>query len=909
MSDNKRLIIIDGNSLIFRAYYAIQRPMITKNGQYTQGIYGFLNMLSKLQKEYEPGYIVVSFDLAAPTFRHKEYSEYKATRKKMPPELAMQMEPMKEILEAMNIKILQLEGYEGDDIIGTVARRGEKAGLEPLIITGDRDALQLATDKTKVLITKKGISEFELFDAKHMQEVYNMTPLQFIDYKALRGDTSDNIPGLPGVGEKTAQKLIEEFGTVDNLLANTDKIEAAKLREKVSENKEIVILSKRLATINCEVPIDFEMADLQVKEPDNEKLINLYVKLEFNTFLKKMKANSISLDKHEVNHSSEEFNSKPSWNLKPEIFCGNIKETLKIVKENKLPICLCSFSDNNHKDKPAILGLAFAIVDGNKEGSAYFIKENDYNTIKDLVLEIAESKIPVIGHNLKSDYYAFLSNYEINLNGNAFNTLFDTGIAEYLLNPTAKDYLLHVLHLNYFQKEIRSFEDVDKETQQLDMFTDSAKLYSDFAAEYLSAILDVHDAQRKRLETEKLQKVAEEIEFPLIEVMASMEAEGFKMDVAVLEETGKALSEGIEKLTKEIYDLAGEEFNINSPQQLGSILFEKLGLPSGKKTKKGYSTNAEILEKLKDEYPIVAKILEYRTLSKLNSTYIHGLIPLQAKDGRIHAHFQQTVTATGRISCTEPNLQNIPVRQELGRTIRKAFIPRDEDHILVGADYSQIELRVLAHLSKEEHLIEAFNSGADIHRMTASKVFNIPFDEVTSLQRSNAKAVNFGVIYGMSSFGLASELNISRKAAEKYINDYFAKYTKVKQFMDDQVAQCKAKGYSVTMSGRKRTIPEIHASNFMVRQLGERLAMNTPIQGSAADIIKLAMIEVYRAIKRRGLKSRMILQVHDELIIDTLKSELDEVTALLKECMEGVMKLEVQLKAEPEIGDNWYMLK
>ena len=917
MTENKRLLIIDGNSLIFRAYYAIQRPMITKTGQYTQGIYGFLNMLSKLQKEYEPGYIAVSFDMAAPTFRHKEYSEYKATRKKMPPELAMQMEPMKEILNAMNIRILQMEGYEGDDIIGTVARRGEAAGLEPLIITGDRDALQLATEKTKVLITKKGISEFELFDAAHMMEVYNMTPAQFIDYKALRGDTSDNIPGLPGVGEKTAMKLIKDFKTVDNLLENIDNIESAKLREKVRDNKEIVILSQRLATINTSVPIDFEIADLQAKEPDYEKLINLYVKLEFNTFLKKLKtgASSIAAPATAIpnaENNSEAENNIPVWNFTPEIFEGGDKEITEIISAAKkagFPVCICAFSDDNHKAVPAVMGFAFAIAGDDKEGKAYFIREGSIEQLSAFAHEISACGLPIIGHNLKADYYSLLSNFEFNQKGSVFNTFFDTEIAEYLLNPTAKDYLLPVMHLNYFKKEIRSAEDIDKETAQLDMFTDSSKLYSDFAAEYLSAIMNIKEAQSKRLKAEKLIEVAEKIEFPLIEVMASMEVEGFRMDAAVLEETGRALTEGIEKLTKEIYSLAGLEFNINSPQQLGTVLFEKLGLPAGKKTKTGYSTNAEILDKLKGEYPIVAKILEYRTLSKLSSTYIHGLLPLRAKDGRIHAHFQQTVTATGRISCTEPNLQNIPVRQELGRTIRKAFIPRDNDHILIGADYSQIELRVLAHLSQEQHLIDAFNSGADIHRMTASKVFGIPFDEVTSLQRSNAKAVNFGVIYGMSSFGLASELNISRKAAESYINDYFAKYTNVKKFMDDQVAQCKATGYSLTMSGRKRAIPEIGASNFMVRQLGERLAMNTPIQGSAADIIKLAMISVYRALNERGFKSRLILQVHDELIIDALKSEQKAVEELLKECMEGVMKLDVQLKAEPEVGENWYMLK
>ena len=937
--NSKRLVIIDGNSLIFRAYYAIQRPMITKSGQYTHGIYGFLNMLSKIQKEYEPGYIAVTFDLAAPTFRHKEYAEYKATRKKMPPELAMQMEPMKEVLRAMNIHILEKEGFEGDDIIGTLARRGEKEGLEPLIITGDRDALQLATDVTKVLITKKGISEFELFDAAHMQEVYGMTPAQFIDYKALRGDTSDNIPGLPGVGEKTAQKLIADFETVDNLLDNIDKIQPAKLQEKVRDNKELVILSRRLATINCEVPIDFETAEFQVKEPDYEKLINLYVQLEFNSFLKKLSAGKAggatlhpspaatpSTQGEGAGQQPPQLAQCPIWTMTAQVLLGGAAEIEKLLGPaiaGKCPVVLTSFSDNNHRAKPEILGFGFAVLDNEiiaATGTVYFIKESDKEALEALVKLLSEHQIPIIGHNLKADYYALLCNFDFTekstanaaSNGNVFNTAFDTSVAEYLINPTAKDYLLNILYMSYFQKEIRSMAEFDSATGQLDMFSDKSADYADFAAEYIGGILSVYGAQKAVLEREELTKVADEIEFPLVEVMAAMEKEGFMMDANVLAETGKVLDESIEKLTKEIYALAGEEFNINSTQQLGIILFEKMGLPAGKKTKKGYSTSAEVLEKIRDEYPeykIVSKILEYRTLSKLSSTYIQGLLPLQAKDGRIHAHFQQTVTATGRISCTEPNLQNIPVRQELGRTIRKAFIPSDAEHTLIGADYSQIELRLLAHLSQEEQLIEAFNSGADIHRMTASKVFGIPFDEVTSLERSRAKAVNFGVIYGMSGFGLASELNISRKSAEKYIKDYFTKYTKVKAFLDGQVAKCKATGYSETMSGRKRAIPEISASNFMVRQFGERLAMNTPIQGSAADIIKLAMIAVYRELSKQGLESKLILQVHDELIIDAKKNELDRVEKLLKTSMEGVMKLSVELLAEPETGENWYELK
>lgn len=908
---NKTLVIIDGNSLINRAYYAMQRPMITKEGLYTHGVYGFINMLTKIEKDYEPGYMVVTFDLKAPTFRHEAYEGYKANRKGMPPELAMQMPLLKEVLDAMNIHRMELAGFEGDDLIGTVARRGEAEGLEPLIITGDKDALQLATDITKVLITKKGISEFELFDAAHMQEVYGMTPLQFIDYKGLRGDTSDNIPGIPGVGEKTATELIHTYGSVENLIEHAEEIPKAGLRQKVMDNANMAILSKKLATINTNAPIDFEFKELEYVEPNFDELIKVYVKLEFNSFLKKIKASGASISGAGASGAAalDSASSDSDFTFEekkytPHICDGDAIKLLNEEIESGRPICILTFSDGNHKDKPVIHGFFFTSGD-----KVCYVKEENIAEIEAIALRLSEKQAPLIGYNLKDDYHALLSLFDFKRKGAVFNTYFDVDVAEYVINPTASKYDLKSLSLSYIGKDIRSASDFDAETAQVDMFTDQSKIYADFGAEYISAIMNVMQYQEASIKEYGLTKIASDIEFPLIEVMASMEKEGFRLNPEVLTQIGESLTARIDELRSKIYEMAGEEFNINSPQQLGVILFEKMGLPAGKKTKKGYSTSADILDKLKDDYPVVALILEYRTLTKLNGTYIEGLIPLQARDERIHAHFQQTVTATGRISCTEPNLQNIPVRQELGRQIRKAFIPRDEDHILVGADYSQIELRVLAHLSGEQHLIDAFNAGEDIHRRTASKVFGVPFEDVTPTLRSNAKAVNFGVIYGMSGFGLASELNISRKSAEQYIKDYFDKYTLVKQYMDEQVAFAKEHGYSLTMMGRRRAIPEITASNFMVRQLGERLAMNTPIQGSAADIIKLAMIKTYIAIREAGMRTRLILQVHDELILDVPKDELEQAQKLLVESMQGVLKLKVELLAEENTANTWYDLK
>lgn len=882
-----RIVIIDGNSLINRAYYAMQRPMITKDGIYTQGIYGFINMLNKIKTDYEPGYLTVAFDLKAPTFRHLEYDQYKAGRKAMPPELVMQMPLLKDVLHAMNIKTLEMEGFEADDIIGTVAREGEEQGLCPMIITGDKDALQLATDKTQILITKKGISEFELFDHEKMLERYELTPQQFIDLKGLMGDSSDNIPGIPGVGEKTGITLLKQFGSVENLIVHTEEISKPALRKKVEENVQLAVMSKRLATINRYVPIEISFNEMKIAEPDYDQLIELYTKLEFNSFLKKLsdKKTKTELTPQEVPdvkmHILRNETELENWKLQES--CGMF---LKV------------FSDFNHVQQPDITGI---FLMGNCD--AWYINCDEVSA-EMAVSALNRQKLSLWGHDIKDDLYALtmfgFSQYEV---------VYDTAIAEYVLDVSRNSYDLKSLAFERLHVEVEDAEDYITGSGQLDMFTDKTEKYASYGAICGGVATQLRKLQEKELTEKGLERVFYEAELPLIEVLADMEAEGIRADKKFLDDFGTDIQEKIQVLERQIYEYAGTTFNINSPYQLGDVLFEMLGLPAGKKTKRGYSTSADILEKIRDKHPIVDAVLEYRNLTKLKSTYVEGMKPLIGGDGKIRAHFQQTVTTTGRISCTEPNLQNIPIRQELGRRLRKAFLASDEKHILIGADYSQIELRVLAHLSQDESLLEAFNHGEDIHKTTASRVLGIPMDKVTAADRSRAKAVNFGVIYGMSGFGLSENLHITRKDAEAYIQTYFQKHAKVKEYMDQQIENCRRTGFSETILGRKRAIHEINASAYMVRQLGERLAMNSPIQGSAADIIKIAMIKVHRELKEKYPDSHLILQVHDELIIDSSRDELEEIKDLLVRNMEDAMKLSVKLLAEVNIGENWYDLK
>ena len=883
----KRIAIIDGYSLIFRAYYAMQRPMITSEGIYTQGIFGFLNMLNKIEEDFSPEYMAVAFDLKEPTFRHKEYEGYKAGRKPTPPELLMQVPLLKDILRAMKITILEVPGYEADDIIGTVSRIAEEQGFEPLIFTGDKDALQLTTDITKVIFTKRGVTDFDLYDRSKMEERYGLTPSQFIDLKGIMGDSSDNIPGIPGIGEKGGIELLTQFGSLEEVLAHTDEIRKPAMRKKVEENADLAVLSKHLATIIRDVPLEVGLEDMALEEPDYPELASIYKKLEFRSFLKKLGSKAFAAE------------DKPSFSKEDLEFRG---EKIGILDTRDL----YKLHDLKGKDVFFRMSGKFSHVDGMSTEGIFFLADNAYYvdfrlvSMDDFRDTLKDIDFKIYGHDIKNHLY-WLMRWDIGLK----EVSFDTSIAEYCLDVTRKDYSFRSVCAD--RLGIDPEEMMKPRDDQMTMFSDMRAKVDDFITEgcMVKALRKIQEAE---IIEKDLRKVFYSCELPLIEVLAAMENAGILCDREYLDEFGKSLEGEINSLEKEIYELAGEEFNIKSPSQLGDILFEKLGLPHGKKTKKGYSTSADILEKVKDDHPIVAKVLEYRNLTKLASTYIEGMKPLIAEDGRIHCHFQQTVTQTGRISCTEPNLQNIPVRQELGRKIRKAF-HAGEGKILVGADYSQIELRVLAHLSGDEALIEAFNNNEDIHRMTAARVLGIPAEDVKPIDRSRAKAVNFGVIYGMSSFGLSEEINVTRKEAEAYIKEYFNKHPGVKAYMDGQVALVKERGYSETILGRKRKINEINASNFMVRQLGERLAMNTPIQGSAADIIKIAMIRVYSELKAEHPDSRLILQVHDELIIEADKKELDEIKELLVRNMEEAMKLKVRLAADLNTSDNWYDLK
>ncbi len=914
----KKLVIIDGNSLVNRAFYAIQRPMITSDGFYTNGIYGFLSMLFKIRKDYEPTHMLVAFDRKAPTFRHLEFPDYKAGRKRMPEELAMEMPVLKELLSVMGIKTYELDGFEADDIMGTAVEMAESEGMPSLVITGDKDALQLAGSGCTVIINRKGVSDFVAYDEEVMKEEYGFSQSSFIDFKALYGDPSDNIPGVAGVGKVSAQKLIQQFGSIENLYENIGEVAGKSLKEKLENGRLDAFLSKRLATIIRNVPVEFSLDDCQIAPADRHRLIELYSRLEFKTYLAKLMKEGASAQagsgsaeaskdaavgaadaKGETSEASGEETCEPAATEAKII--TDASEAAEILKRafsaDELTVDLVS--DLSHVKKPSLECLEL-LWDG---GCAAVCPPKD-ELIRLAGEALKGSKTRLKGFNLGRLYYVLMA-HGIDVKG--LSTAFDCALAQYVLHPGTKAPELKTLIFELFHEDLGGEEAAGS---QVSMFGAQEKAASYASSgKKLALINKLAKQQKAEIEREGLGTVLYDIELPLCKVMASMEARGFRTDGTFLKNFGETLKKDISALEEEIHQLAGEKFNINSPKQLGSILFEKLGLPAGKKTKSGYSTSADILEKLAPDHLIVERILDYRTLSKLNSTYVEGMLPLIGEDGRIHAHFQQTVTATGRISCTEPNLQNIPVRQELGRRLRTAFTADSSDYVLIGADYSQIELRVMAHMSGDATLTEAFNRGLDIHRETASKVFGVPQELVTSQMRSNAKAVNFGVIYGMSGFGLASDLSISRKEAEQYISDYFKRFPQVKEFLDLSVAECRRTGSARTLYGRKREVPEIGASAFTVRQLGERLAMNTPIQGTAADIIKLAMIRVYDRLAEECPGSDLILQVHDELIINARKDQADKVRELLVREMENAAKLNVKLEVSLEEGDNWYQLK
>ncbi len=894
-----RFMIIDGNSLLHRAFHALPLLM-TKDGIYTNGVYGFLTMFYKVTEEYKPDYISVVFDKKTPTFRHIEFQDYKAGRAKTPDELGMQFPILKEIIDNMNVHRVEADGFEADDLAGTLSKIGEENDLEVVLVTGDKDYLQLASENTKVLLTRKGISSLEIYDRQAVIERYELTPQQFIDLKGLMGDKSDNIPGVPGVGEKTGTKLLKEFDSIEGIYNNIEKVDSKKLKEKLVEYRSQAVMSRRLSEIITSVPVKVNLDELIWKEANAEELFNTYKRLEFNSLLGKLNISNESKNKDE---SSIE-------KLAPEVNIiqneEHLKNILQEIEKSKAMI-IKLIIDGDYPLKDNILGVGVRT----SAQSNYYIDfvegnirtENFFSLFKNI---LEDDKIKKLGHNIKEELLASLR-YGVDIEG----ITFDSMIGQYLLNPSQNDYSLSRLAKNYLDIDIESKESLLGTGKNKKTF---GQLLIEDRISYISNRLEIISRLRDIIEesiiNQNMGKLFYEVELPLISVLANMEYEGFTVDAEKLKELGKEFDEKIDILTQEIYEFSGQEFNINSPKQLGEVLFEKLKLPVIKKTKTGYSTDAEVLEKLTEVHPIAEKITEYRQLVKLKSTYVDGLISLIDNSTRkVHSSFNQTITTTGRISSTEPNLQNIPIRTEEGRKIRKVFVPSNSDYVLVDADYSQIELRVLASISDDPKLKEAFFTGEDIHRKTASEVFDVSLEEVTPLMRSRAKAVNFGIVYGISDYGLSRDLKISRNEAKLYIENYLKNYVKVKEYMKNIINEGKNKGYVETILHRRRYLPELASKNFNIRSFGERMAMNTPIQGSAADIIKLAMVNVDSELKRRGLKSKLILQVHDELIIEACKDEVEEVKVLLKELMENAIPLNVPLKVDMETGDSWYDTK
>lgn len=880
---NKTLVIIDGNSIINRAFYALPE-MSNKEGLKTNAIYGFTNMLLKIIDTYNPTHISVAFDRKAPTFRHIEFKEYKAGRKKMPDELREQFEPLKDLLDKFNIHRLEIDGYEADDIIGTVSKIAEDNGFKVYIVTGDKDAIQLASNKTTTLITKKGVGEVEEYDYDSVIEKYEMTPTQFIDLKGLMGDKSDNIPGVPGIGEKIGIKLIKEFSSIEGIFDNIDSIKGS-TKKKLEENKELAIMSKKLATIIRDVPVEFNLEELEYGNYNTKDILDVFKYLGFTSLIPRIG----SLDESEdiVNEANVEISK-----------LEDIDEFINKVKENNELIIKTVTREGNILDKR--IKYIFLSVDGKK---IYYVEENSIHKLEYI---FTSNEIKKLGYNLKDDYIA-LKPYGIKLE----NIYFDITIAEYLIDSmSSTSYECSAIAMKYLTKKVKTKEELLGKGVKAKKYQDlSFEELSSHISQIIDTVKSVMPIMEENLKESNMDGLLYHVEMPLVEVLADMEYEGVKVDKEKLNELGSQFKEIIKKLESEIYKISGEEFNINSPKQLGVILFEKLGLPVIKKTKTGYSTNAEVLDKLKDQSPIIDKIIEYRQIVKLNSTYVEGLLSIiNPIDGRIHSSFNQTITTTGRISSTEPNLQNIPVKLEMGRNIRKVFIS-DKGCKLVDADYSQVELRVLAHMSQDETMIDAFKHNEDIHTKTASQVFNVSMDEVTSKQRSDAKAVNFGIVYGKSDFGLSEDLNIPVKQAKEYIENYFNKYNKIKEFMDNIIEDASSNGYVTTILNRRRYIPEIKSSNFMLRNAGKRAAMNAPIQGSAADIIKIAMINVYKKLEENNLKSKLILQVHDELIVEAVDSEIDIVKKIVKDDMENAVCLDVNLDVDLNIGDSWYDTK
>ena len=896
----EKLVLIDGNSIMNRAFYGIMgsRMLATADGTYTNAVYGFLAIMFKILEDVNPEYLVVTFDLKAPTARHKMYEGYKANRKGMPDELAQQMPIIKDILRAMNICIVEKEGYEADDVIGTLSVRGEQAGLKVIILSGDRDNFQLATDNVTIRIprTKQGKTETEDFNKDKIIETYGLEPKKLIEVKGLMGDTSDNIPGVPGVGEKTAINLVKEYESIDKLykaLENGTSTLKGKLKEKVEQNKDLALLSRELGTININVPIEEKIEDFIKKEWNNEKVLEYFKRLNFNRYIERFNLSE-----------TQEKNNEELQIVIEEL--KNREELLKIINKvkNNKEIIYC-FETKNIEDesiiKKEIKGIAI------KLDKIYYATNSKIPSLLEDIKDVFENKeIKKIGYKQKTEYILLKQK---NINPTGFK--FDAEIAAYIINPTYSKFTLENLANDYLNIDIEKYMNKE-ENNQMTLFDISEEKIKDEKQEisiYAYIIEKLYKTLTKRIEETNQLELFNNIEMPMVEILADMQYNGIYVNKNELMEFGVEIKSKIDVLEREIHDLCGEIFNINSPKQLGEILFEKLKLPVQKKNKNGYSTDVDVLEKIKNEHPVVNKILEYRQVVKLNSTYVEGLIPfINEKTNKIHSYFHQTVTATGRISSSEPNLQNIPTRIELGKRLRKVFKPTDEN-VFIDADYSQVELRVFAHVSNDEHMIQAFNNNEDIHQSTASRIFNIPMEDVTKEKRSEAKAVNFGIVYGISEFGLAEQIGVSRKKAREYIEQYLEKYTGIKDFMEKIPEEAKEKGYVETIFHRRRYIPELKSTNYMVRQFGKRAAMNTPIQGTAADIMKIAMINVYKKLQEHNMKTKIILQIHDELLLESPKEEVEKAKEILKTSMENAVKLKVPLIVDLSEAENWYECK
>ncbi len=904
---SQKLVLIDGHSILNRAFYGVP-DLSNAEGLHTNAIYGFLNIMFKILEEEKPEYLAVAFDVHAPTFRHKMYEDYKGTRKPMPEELREQVPVMKEVLKAMHITIMEQAGLEADDILGTLAKKAEQAGMEVSLVSGDRDLLQIATDHIKIRIpkTKQGRTEIEDYYAADVQAAYQVTPLQFIELKALMGDTADNIPGVPKVGEKTAQALMVEYGSLDNIYAHVEEISKKSIRESLIEHKDLADLSKTLATIktDCELQLDYEQA--KAEGFYTPEAYTLCKRLEFKNLLGRFEKDAAANDS-KIAESFRQIEEK-------EAFLQYLK---KAQKQPEIGLWLITEPVAANTKKEELLGVAVSVSD---EETVFYALTHEKEPEGQLSL-FAEAVEPVDDtaeiqtalQELSAGTDTQIATFDVKrqydyLDRSSTEQYFDVLIAAYLLNPLKNDYDMEAIASEHLGILIPGRTEVFGKRNFRTLLSEEAEKAMEYACYGAYIARKGKKVLEDKLEAAGMKRLMEEMEMPLSLVLYDMQKEGVAVKREELKAYGDALVARIEELEQSIHKQAGTEFNINSPKQLGEVLFETMQIPGGKKTKTGYSTAADVLEKLSADYPIVRDILEYRGLTKLKSTYADGLAAFIEEDGRIHTNFNQTITATGRISSTEPNLQNIPMRMELGRQIRKVFVPKD-GYEFMDADYSQIELRVLAHMSGDEQLIDAYRQEEDIHRITASKVFHTPFEEVTDLQRRNAKAVNFGIVYGISSFGLSQDLSISKKEAAQYIEQYFATYPKVKEFIDKLVTDAKEKGYTETMFGRRRPIPELSSSNFMQRSFGERVAMNAPIQGTAADIIKIAMIKVWKALKEEGLKSRLILQVHDELLIETAQEEEARVREILTENMKSAADLAVTLEIDLHTGNNWYEAK